>query len=95
MNELAVKWIGRNTVVGDGWVRYGKTHAFTMMGRPGEECVSLCGRLDLTDAHWCEGDTMDMYPECGPCNKKMEKLNLSVERPSVRSHPSHYRRDRW
>lgn len=84
MTELAVKWIGRKTVIEDGWVRYGKTHAFTVLGSRGEECVSLCGRCDMTDDHACEGDTRDMWPECKLCEKKMEKLNLSVERPSVR-----------
>ena len=77
----SVKWIGRSTVIMDGWTKYGKTHAFTALGGHGEDCISICGKLDLTNDHDCEGDTGEHWPECKACQKKMEKHDAEVERP--------------
>ena len=59
-------WTGRIETMMDGWVKYGRKHAFNKAGYAGQETVSLCGRRDVEE---CGTD----LPDCKVCRKKMSQ----------------------
>ena len=60
-------WVGRIETMMDGWVKYGKRHAFNATG-PGQETVSLCGRVDITNRRDVEECGNDL-PNCKDCRR--------------------------
>lgn len=61
-------WIGRVFTFMDGWVKYGKSHAFHMVD--GCRTVSICGKMDITDRRDVERESYN-WPTCRTCMKKM------------------------
>ena len=65
-------WTGRIETMIDGWVKYGRKHAFNKAGYAGQETVSLCGKLDVTNRRDVEECGTDL-PDCKVCRKKMSQ----------------------
>ena len=63
-------WTGRTETMMDGWVKYGTKHAFSDYGVEGQETVSLCGKLDVTNRRDVEECGTDL-PDCKICRKKL------------------------
>jgi len=68
-------WIGRAYEFMDGWVRYGKRHAFHMVD--GYRTVSICGTMDITDRRDVDPEPDGSFPTCKTCMKKMVDVDTS------------------
>ena len=68
-------WIGRIETFMDGWVKYGTSHTFDKSGFTGEETISLCGKLDITDRRDVHASNT-LVPVCKSCQKKMNEREV-------------------